>query len=524
MLVLLLGVWVYRDVGSFAFVQFDDPALVSNNPYVNRGLTADSLRWAFTFEESPGLHAEPLARELWSPLSFLSLALDVQIAGLDAAFHHRVNLYLHLLGTALTFLFFLRLTRLPLVAGMVAAVFCIHPMHAESVAWISERADLLSTLLVLGTLNLYLAWKLRPAGGGTWMWWGALSCFALACLARPVAVVTPLLLLWIDAWLDRANPAPDAKQTAPRDLVARLRPKIAFLVVVVAVGVTSLAMKLVHSAAPSGPGANFWERVVEIPFALLFYLERTAWPHYLFPYYERYPQPFLIATMVGVILIAIVSWGAYWLRDRAPEWWFGWGWFLICLLPVIGFAYTGSSFTADRYTYLAHCGLAFAVVSSMARLVTRWPGWLIPVLVLNLFYLARIAPLAHRSASVWEDSETLFRQGVRAQPSSGKNWNHLGALLVDQGKVDEGIMHLKRSIELGGMPDAYYNLAVVTLSSGGSPGQAAKMLRECLRFDPENGRAMEMLGELLGDPEQVGLFDAEESRSLIERGRALQAR
>ncbi len=99
-----------------------------------------------------------------APPSFLSLALDVQIAGSDAAVHHRVNLSLHLLGTALAFLFFLKLTRLPLVAGMVAAVFCIHPMHAESVAWISERKDVLSTLLVLGTLNLYLAWKLLPRG------------------------------------------------------------------------------------------------------------------------------------------------------------------------------------------------------------------------------------------------------------------------------------------------------------------------------------------------------------------------
>ncbi|MGI9239620.1 MAG: hypothetical protein ACR2RV_02400 [Verrucomicrobiales bacterium] len=523
-LVLLLGSWVYRDVGDFKFVQFDDPALVNNNPYVNRGLTADSVRWAFTFQESEGLRAEPLARELWAPLSFLSLALDVQVAGLDPAVHHRVNLYLHLLGTCLAFVFFLRLTRQPLVAGMVAAVFCFHPMHAESVAWISERKDVLSTLFVLATLNLYLAWKLRSGGSGRPLWWGALLCFVLACLAKPMAVVTPLLLLWIDCWLDRRQPGLAAAGSPRLSISEQLRQKAPFLVIMLATGVTTFAMKMAHSAAPSGPGSDLWGRVVEIPFALLFYIERTAWPHYLFPIYERYPQPFQIATLVGVIVVAVVSWGSFWLRERAPEWWFGWGWFIICLLPVIGFAYAGPSFTADRYTYLAHCGLAFAVVSSMLRLVARWPGWWIPVLLLNAFYLSRIAPIAHATAATWENSETLFRQGVRAQPSSGKNWNNLGALLVNQGKVDEGIMHLKRSIELGGMPDAYFNLAAVSLSRGGPPGQAAKMLRECLRYHPDSGAAMEMLGELLGNPEHVGLYDPEESRSLIERGRALQNR
>lgn len=518
-LVLALGMWVYRDVGGYAFVRLGDPALVSNNPYVNRGLDAEAVRWAFTFKESPNQPAEPLAPEQWAPLSMLSLALDVQVAGLDAAFHHRVNLCLHLLSTCLTFLFFHRLTRVPLLAVMVAAVFCIHPMHAESVAWISGRKDVLSTLLVLGALNLYLTCKLRPGGGGRGRWWWAtLVCFAIACLAKPAAIVTPLLLLWIDAWLDRQR----ADGTPSRGLRFQIRQKMPFFLVMLAVAAMTIAMKLTHFSPSSGVAVSLLTRVLEIPFALLFYLERTLWPHYLFAHYERYPQPFAIATMVGVTVIAVISWGAWWLRDRAPEWWFGWGWFLICLLPAIGFTGADPSFTADRYTYLAHCGLAFAVLKSMARLIERWRGWFIPLLALNLIYLVRITPAAHEAASTWRDSETLLRHGVLAQPSSGRTWNHLGALLVERGELEEGVAYLKRSIELGGMIDAYYNLATATLGSGGSPQQAVLLLRECLRLDPGNGAAMELLGKLLGDPERIDLYDPDESRSLIERAQELK--
>ncbi len=360
-LVLILGMWVYRDVGSYAFVQFDDPALVSNNPYVNRGLSADSVRWAFTFKESPGRHAEPLARELWAPLSFISLALDVQIAGLDAAFHHRVNLCMHLLGTCLTFIFFLRLTRLPLLAAMVAAVFCIHPMHAESVAWISERKDVLSTLLVLGTLNFYLAWKLRAAGGGRVLWWGALLCFGLACLAKPMAVVTPLLLLSTDAWLDRQRVAGGAEEGSPRQsMPALLRQKLPFLVIMLAAAVAALAMKLAHAPAPTGTcGEPVGQaggdplRPVVLPradsLAPLPICPIRALPSALPDRDLDRGRPDR-GDQLGRLVVASACAGMVVRLGLVPD------------LPAPGdrIRVCRTSFTADRYTYLAHCGLAFA--------------------------------------------------------------------------------------------------------------------------------------------------------------------
>ena len=528
-LVVVLGLWAFQDVGDFDFVQYDDPALIVNNPYVNRGLTADSIAWAFTFAESDDLRAEPFARELWAPLSFISLAADVQFAGLNPAVHHRVNLILHLISTCLAFLFFRRLTGSPLAAGIVAAVFCLHPMHVESVAWISERKDVLSAMFVLATLNLYLSWKRCGETSPGWrrpaLWWAAIICFALACLAKPMAVITPLLLVWIDAWLDQTRSRANGREPEAQDLIRQVKEKLPFVIIMLLAAVTTFGMKLAHAAAPTGAGSHLWGRLLEIPFALLYYLQRTFWPYDLFPQYERYPHEFLYGTFAGVVVIAVISWGSWFLRRRAPEFWFGWGWFIICLLPVIGFAYAGPSFTADRYTYLAHCGLAFAVGVSIARLAKRHVASMIPALAACLLFLYWLAPLARSTSQNWRSSEPLFRHGVRVQGYSAKNWNNLGALLVAKGDIQGGVACLRRSIELGTVPDAHYNLASTYIAHGlGSPELTKGLLLQCIHLDPDNFAAMETLGKLLNEPQLEGIYDPEASRKWSERAAELQSR
>ena len=512
--VIIGGMWAYRDVGGFDYVNFDDPPLVTENPYVNRGLTADSLRWAFTFEESEGNRAEPMASELWAPLSFVSLALDVEIGGLDSSFQHRINLGLHLLSTALVFLFFHRLTGKIFVAWAVAAVFCFHPMRAESVVWISERKDVLSGFLVLCTLNLYLLWKGR--GKGRALWWTALATFALACLAKPAAVVAPLLLLWVDAWLARGEKA--ASRPA---ILANIRSKAADFAVMIAMAGTTLFMKLAH-APSSGDGAtSLGQRMLEIPMALLFYLERTVLPKYLFASYGRYPHPFWFASLIAVVVLVVVGVILWRTRKAYPEWLFGCLWFLIALLPMLGFAYVGPSFTADRYTYLAHCGIAFAVAHAMTRLAGRKREWRPILIVLTASYLVALAIWCHDTASAWKNSGTLFTQGVRAQPSSARNWNNLGAWLVGEGDARSGVHCLEQAIAIGGEPDAYFNLARHINSSGQRPSDAAELLRKCLAEDPDHGWAMIELGTLLTDPESGALHDLEAGRALIDKGTAL---
>ncbi len=511
--VLAGGMWTFRDVGRFDYVAFDDPALVTNNPYVNRGLTGDSIAWAFTFRKAADLPAEPMASELWAPLSFVSLALDVELGGLNPALHHRVNLCLHLLSTALVYLLFLRLTGRVFVAWAVAAVFCFHPMRAESVAWISERKDVLSGLLVMATLNLYLWWRTR---GGRGLWWAAVATFALACLAKPAAVVAPLLLVWVDAWLGLNG------RTDVGTPLRQLREKAAFFAVMAAMAALALAMKLAHAPAPDGAGASLPGRLLEMPMALLFYLERTVLPKYLFASYGRYPHPFLIGSLVAVAVIALASYGAWRVRKRYPEWLFGSVWFLICLLPVLGFAYVGPSFTADRYTYLAHCGLAFAVSHAMTRLIDREPRWRPALVFLVAAYFVPLAGWCHAAVANWRDSGSLFLQGIEAQPGSAKNWNNMGAWAIGQGDARRGAQCLERAIAIGGEPDAFYNLARLINSDGRRPADAAALLRRCLADDPGHGWAMVELGTLLTDRESGEIYDPEEGRALIEKGEDLK--
>ena len=486
--VLGLGMWTYRDVGSFSYVQFDDPALVTSNPYVKRGITGDSLLWAFTFKETEGRPAEPMARELWAPLSFVSLAFDVQLGGLNSGLQHRVNLLLHLLGTALVFVFFQKLTNRPWVATFVAAVFCLHPMHAESVAWVSERKDVLCTFLVLCTLNLYLLWKQSDSGRA--LWWGALATFLLACLAKPMAIVTPLLLVWVDAWMARERGGD------PESLRGQLKAKTPFIAVMAIMAALTVAMKLAHAAAAAGPGATLGQRLLEMPFAILFYLERTLLPKHLFASYGRYHHELAIGIVVGVAVIALATYGALRARARYPEWWFGWGWFLICLIPVLGFVYAGPSFTADRYTYLAHCGLAFAVSHAMTRLADRRRRWVPGLLFLGATYIVALAIWCHPAVSVWRNSGTLFHQGVTAQPGSGKNWNNMGAWLISQGDAERGVNCLRQAVAIGDEPDAFYNLARHLVANGGSAGEAKALLRRCIKIDPDHRWAREELEKL----------------------------
>ena len=516
LLLLTGGYVVFGQVGGFKFVQFDDPALVTGNPYVNRGLTGDSVVWAFTFQESEGRPVEPLAREIWAPLAFLSHALDFQCFGEDPGRHHLVNLGLHLGSAALVFMLFYVLSDHPVVALLVAAVVCFHPMRVESVAWISERKGLLSGFFVLGALNFYALGVKKPGlADRGWLKAGTILAFILACLAKPTAIVTPLLMGVIDGWFSSRE---NVDLSNWRYWWDQVRVKWAYWAVSLLIGGVTVTLNAIHGHA-DGPGGDpgLRARLVRIPVTILFYLERTLWPSGLYPIYPAYPHSLVWGTILGIAVVVGMSILAWRRRRSAPEWLFGWLWFLVCLLPVMGFVHVGRSFTSDRYTYLAHAGLAFAMVQSLTTLMEKRRNLSPSILGLLIGLVFLIGLGSRQLAGIWRDSGRLFKRGILVQPDSASNWNNLGAWQTMSGDFEGGIGALRKAVELGSEPEAFYNLANALRYQGDDLAGAVALYRDCLRRDPAHARAMRDLGLVLTDPAAGILYDPIEGCPWLEK-------
>ncbi|MCP5540361.1 MAG: hypothetical protein H7A53_07605 [Akkermansiaceae bacterium] len=524
-IVLAGGVAVFAQIGGFKFVQFDDPPLVTGNPYVASGLTLDSAVWAFTFREAPGRPpVEPMARELWAPLSFLSHALDVSLLGGDPGRHHLMSLALHLAATALVFALILGLSARPFAAALVAAVFCFHPMRVESVAWISERKDVLSGLFVLGALNLHALGARRPELAGRWfVKIGTPLLFLLACLAKPTVLVAPVLMLLIDGWFARRGRDPGANGTGGAIAFAarKIREKWPLWTIAILVAGVTIVLNRLHGHVADGAEPGLGDRLARLPAAIAFYLERTVWPARLFPVYPGYPRSFALGTVLGIAALAGLTALAWRGRAAFPEWLFGWLWFLVCLAPVLGIVHAGDSFTSDRYTYLAHIGLSYALAGSLARLMDERKK-LAPLLlypVLAVVFALGIA--AHRVTRYWRDSTWLFERGARVQPDSAANWSNLGAWLAMTGNPQRGIYCLREAVRLGGEPEALYNLADTLRETGdGELAEIVALYRDCLSQNPEHAWAMRDLGRVLLEPAAGEFHDPEEGAALLEKAAA----
>lgn len=502
--ILSIGALVYLPVTTFDFVDLDDPIMVTTNPHVNSGLNRESILWAFTLRERGSVRAAEGVANVWAPLSFLSHALDVEWWGLKPAGHHLTSVILHLFNTVLAFALFLRLSRNLSVAAFVAAVFCFHPMRVESVAWIAERKDVLSGFFAFSCLLLYHRWasaRVLEGESARGFYWGSVAAFAAGCLSKPTVAVLPGLLVLIDIWpLKRAHP-PGGWKSARRFIAVQVGEKWPFLVV--AAAVAAIAIHLQYSGSHAGFMANhgFLRRMTELPALLSFYLERTLAPRNLFPDYPRYPHEFFLSSMLGLGMIAAISIGAWRFRSTCPALGFGWIWFLVSLAPVLGLFYVGTSFSSDRYSYLAHCGIAFLVAGG-ARFLAASSRPALRMLVggLAIIVILAMGLLSHRQAGVWKDSGALFRHGVAVQPTSTSAWINLGAHLDRSGHPDEALRCFRSALEIRKDHDVYFNLGVLLGKTGGSLGEQVEAFRNALGVHPDYYPALRQLGLIMTDP------------------------
>lgn len=485
LLALAVG-FVYAPVAGHGFVNFDDPQYVSDNPHLRDGLTARGVAWAFTTGRAGN----------WHPLTWLSHMLDVRLFGLDAGAHHVVSALLHLSNTLLLFGLLLRTTGARLRSAWVAAMFGVHPLHVESVAWLAERKDVLSAFFGLLALLAYLRYARRPGAARMTL---VAACLALGLLAKPMLVTLPFVMLLLDRWpldrLLRPQAAPVASRFGDRQPLRRLvAEKLPLFVLVAASSVVTLAVQRQAGAVKGLDVLPLGQRAANAAVAYAGYVGQVLWPVRLaplYPYPASLPGGLVAAALAGLAAVTFVALRA---ERRQPAVAVGWLWYLGTLVPVIGLVQVGSQPHADRYTYLPAVGLFVAVAwglhSPMASSQRRRAA-----LGAAAALSVGAGALAARGQVIqWTDSVSLWRHAIRVTGDNPRAHHNLGHALLKQGRVAEATAELEEAVRLApGSAEAHATLGLA-LAGQGKLGEAIVHYSEALRLAPEDVEAHNNLG------------------------------
>jgi tetratricopeptide (TPR) repeat protein len=478
-ILVAVSLGLYGETLGFSFINWDDPLYITKNAQVRGGITKEGIAWAFTETD--------LAN--WHPLTWMSHMLDCQIYGLDPRGHHATNALLHALNTLLLFALFTSMTSSPWRSAAVALLFSIHPLHVESVAWISERKDLLSALLGLLSMWAYVTYARR---GGVYRYLLAALFLSLALMSKAMVVTLPFVFLLLDYW--------PLRRTRSSLLLAEKIPLL-----LLAAG-TSIVTFVVQQSAGGMETANplpIAARLANAVVSYATYIIKTVWPSdlaffYPHPYIpESGGVPLAIWQIAGsaTMLIAISAVVAH-LRDR--RWTvFGWCWFLGTLVPVIGIVQIGHQAMADRYMYLPSIGLyvmaAWGGAELLDALRSRFGRTHLAIGAVAAALVA-LAVTAWSQIGHWRSSMALFERALEVVPRNPTIRYNVANRLRDQGKLDEAILHYRRALEA--TPDSTQlnvNLANV-LRKQGRIEEAIALYERALKANPDHVLANTNLG------------------------------
>jgi protein O-mannosyl-transferase len=451
------------------FVNFDDHVYVYENPVITGGLTLPGIIWAFTHS-----HARN-----WHPLTTISHMLDCQLFGLNAGGHHFTNVFLHTIAVVLLFLVLRQMTGGPSRTGsvwrsaFVAALFAIHPLHVESVAWISERKDVLSSVFFMLTLGAYVRYARQPSAARYIM---MSILFACGLMSKPMLVTLPFVLLLLDYWPLGRGPAfaklPSPKRFGESRATARqadvgsqwsvVRGLVFEKIPLFALSAAScLATLLVQrQAAGSIDQLPFASRVNNAIFTSIAYIWQMLWPVKLSVFYPHPDNRLLFWQVVlAVALLIAITAAVIALRQKRPYLITGWFWYLGMLVPVIGLVQVGEQARADRYTYLPQIGLYLALTWTIADLSVPWRrrreilGVAAAVVITALTWRAWI------QTSYWKNSETLWTHTLAVTTDNDVAHNNLGFIFLQRGELDEAISHFQTALNIrANSPQTHYNL------------------------------------------------------------------
>jgi protein O-mannosyl-transferase len=482
LLLACITLGIFWQIGDHQFINYDDPLYVTSNTHVKEGLTGENILWAFT----------TTAASNWHPLTWLSHMVDVEVFGLSPRGHHLMNVFIHTASALLLFLLLKQFTVPPWKSFFVAALFALHPLHVESVAWVAERKDVLSGFFWSLTLLFYAHYvKHRTLK----FYLLTLFSFVVGLLTKPMLVTSPLVMILMDYWPLNRFQSEDIPRAigglnrAYETLLTLLKEKIPFfLLSLLSAGVTIYAQK-------SGGTISFLEsvpltsRIGNALVAYATYIGKTIWPQdlaFLYPFPLSLPLWRVFASCVMLILVTIAT---IHLRRQKPYLLVGWLWFLITLVPVIGFIQVGSQSMADRYTYIPLIGL-FIMASWGVPDLLRGLRYRSAILVtLSCVVIFALALTTWRQLGYWKDNISLYRHTLDVTSNNYIILNNLGIALAERGEMDAAIQAYQEALRIWPRSvKAHVNLGAA-LAGQGKLDEAISHYSEALRLKPDDALA-----------------------------------
>jgi Flp pilus assembly protein TadD len=484
---LLAGIVLvaYSGVWNYPFIHLDDDIYVTSNSRVQQGLSWDNFKWSLTTLKTASN---------WHPVTWLSHMLDYQLYGLSAGGHHLTNLIFHLTNALLLFAVLQQMTGAVWRSALVAALFGLHPLNVESVAWVAERKNVLSTLFWLLTLWAYLGYVRKPE----WKrYLGMMGLLVLGLMTKQMLVTLPCVLLLLDYWpLDRLGRDWRVfRERLPRLVVEKLP---LFLPVGVASVLTILAARTGGSAIATFEVLPVSARLENALVAYADYLKKMVWPTDLAVFY---PHPgtsiSLGPAVVAGLLLVTISIGIFWTVRKFPYLAVGWLWFLGTLLPVSGFVQAGGQSMADRFTYVPFIGLFIALVWGSAEWLDRSQVGKRRRIAACVCLLAALLVSTRLQLSYWRDSITLFGHAIRVTEGNFLAQYGLGTAFLDGGKIEDALAQFSAALHIKPKePNGLYNMGVALKRNGNSQA-ASWYFSKALEINPSMAIAHNQLGTIL---------------------------
>jgi tetratricopeptide (TPR) repeat protein len=489
---IVINLLAYAPVWRYGFVNYDDPQYVKDNPDIKDGLTLHGVSWAFT----TGYQAN------WHPITWLSHMTDIELFGFKAGGHHLTNLLFHIGNTILLFWLLLRMTGAPFCSVFVAALFAVHPVHVQSVAWIAERKDVLSTFFFLLTLGAYFRYVREPRPT---RYLPILVFCGLGLMAKPMLVTLPFVLLLLDFWpLGRMT---FGAKSSIRTLIIE---KVPLFVLSAASSVITVIVQQKGGAVAELEAVPMIYRVANASIAYFAYIKKMFWPTDLAVLYPTtlHFRAWWVAPALGLIALSILAFRA---AKRQPYITVGWFWYLGTLVPVIGLVQVGKQAMADRYTYIPSIGLLIVVVFGLANAAGSRPERNTILATVGGLAVGACIWLTSVQLGYWSSSEALWEHTISITTDNSMALLNLGDALLNAGKVDEATKRYFEALRIEPQSaEAHYGLGL-TFTKSGRANDAIAHFDEALRLARE-GKTLIDDGRLATAHFNIGILRAKQGQ------------
>ena len=522
---------IYWQALGFEFINYDDDVYIYNNPAMTVGLTPGTVRWALTTSYAAN----------WHPLTWISHLADATVYGTEPLGHHLTSLLLHLAAAIGLFFVLNRMTKSLWRSAFVAALFAVHPLHVESVAWVAERKDVLSTFFAILTLLAYVRYVELPDSK---RYMQVVLAFALGLMAKPMLVTLPIVLLLLDYWpLGRFSLLPLPSQAGQKLHPLPLREpvlstvegragvrgivfeKLPLFAMAAASCVVTFLVQREGGAVSTVARFTFSDRAANALVSYVRYIEKMLWPRDLAFFYPHPGHSIPAWQVAGASLfIVLATVLAVRCARKRPYITVGWLWYLVTLVPVIGLVQVGWQAMADRYTYLPLTGLFIVIAWGVPDLLGRSAIRRALIGACAVIVLVALTACAHTQAGYWRDSVTLCSHALKVTTNNSLAAFNMGGALDKKGLVDEAIVWYRRTLRM--QPDyvaAHFNLGSA-LALVGKQDEAIAELKKTLRYAPNSSRVHNNIGTIYAQQGKMRQAMAEFAAAVKADPRSEEAR